>query len=97
MTSAVIQFAGTDFLIEGVFQPFHPGCNYLANGDPGYPDEPAEFEIESVFLIDEATGLAGSVSIKDVFEGMILERARMRVLDLFEAMAITKIRETEHD
>lgn len=93
MTSAVIQFAGTDFLLEGVFRPSHPGCNYLANGDPGYPDEPPEFEIESIFLIDEATGLAGSESIKDVFEGMILERAKMRVLDLFEEMAITKFGE----
>ena len=89
MTSVVIQFAGTDFLLEGEYWPATPGRAYLANGDPGYPDEPAEFEIESIFLID--------VSIKDVFEGMILERTKMRVLDLFEEMAITKIGETEHD
>ena len=93
MTSVVIQFAGTDFLLEGEYWPATPGKLYLANGDPGYPDEPAEFDIESIFLIDEATGLAGSVSIKDVFEGMTIERANMQVLDLFEEMAITKIGE----
>lgn len=30
------------------YSPGRPGCNYLPNGDPGYPPEPAEVEIYSV-------------------------------------------------
>ena len=26
------------------YSPGRPGCNYLRNGDPGYPDEPEEIE-----------------------------------------------------
>ena len=83
---------GLELRVEAVVMPGRPG-KYYGKPEDCYPDEPAEFDIESIFLIDEATGLAGSVSIKDVFEGMTLERAKMQVLDLFEAMAITKIGE----
>lgn len=30
------------------YSPGRPGCNYLPNGDPGYPPEPAEVEIYSI-------------------------------------------------
>ena len=35
------------------FQPGRPGCMYLRNGDPGYPDEPEELWITEVFLSDK--------------------------------------------
>ena len=28
-----------------------PGKMYLANGDPGYPDEPAEFELNDIYMV----------------------------------------------
>lgn len=30
-----------------------PGCMYMSNGDPGYPPEPAEFELDTVHVLDE--------------------------------------------
>jgi hypothetical protein len=37
--------------------PFRPGCNYLPNGDPGYPDEGGEEELTdaNVVFYDEKT------------------------------------------
>lgn len=28
-----------------------PGKMYLANGDPGYPEEPAEFELDKIYIV----------------------------------------------
>lgn len=36
----------------GHFRAGQPGVMYLANGDPGYPPEPDEVEIESATLSD---------------------------------------------
>lgn len=30
-----------------------PGCMYTRNGDPGWPPEAAEFELESIHLVDD--------------------------------------------
>jgi hypothetical protein len=32
------------------YTPGRPGCMYLRNGDPGYPEEPAELWIEEVCI-----------------------------------------------
>jgi len=45
-----ITYAGVTFEVEFNASPGRPGCMYLHNGDPGYPDEPAEFEILSIKL-----------------------------------------------
>ena len=34
--------------IEAEFTPGRPGRRYMANGDPGYPDEPDEIHILSI-------------------------------------------------
>ena len=34
--------------VDFTYSPGQPGCNYLPNGDPGYPDEPPEQEITAV-------------------------------------------------
>lgn len=31
--------------LTGNYMPRQPGKMYMSNGDPGYPDEPAEFDI----------------------------------------------------
>lgn len=36
--------------IEYTATPGRRGCQYLRNGDPGYPDEPGEVEIESICI-----------------------------------------------
>lgn len=38
--------------IEYSYTPGSPGCNYLSNGDPGYPEDPAECEILSIVASD---------------------------------------------
>jgi hypothetical protein len=37
--------------ITGQYSPGRPQVNYLRNGDPGYPEEPAEFEGDSIMLL----------------------------------------------
>ena len=50
MTKTVYVFDddGYELEITGEYTPAQKGCNYLKNGDPGYPDEPATFEIDEV-------------------------------------------------
>lgn len=42
-----IPFGDTIATITGKYYPPRAGRMYLSNGDPGYPDEPAEFDIET--------------------------------------------------
>ena len=39
---------GEPVTVTASYFPGKPGCNYLRNGDPGYPDEPAELVIVRV-------------------------------------------------
>ena len=45
-----ITYSGVTFEVKFNATPGSPGRMYLANGDPGYPDEPPEVEILSVKL-----------------------------------------------
>lgn len=38
--------------VKGIYSPPVDGKMYLSNGDPGYPDEPAEFYIQNVELVE---------------------------------------------
>lgn len=40
-----------EMLVEFDYTPGRPGRNYMPNGDPGYPDEPAEFDVTDVTVI----------------------------------------------
>lgn len=93
MTTVVIQFAGESLAISGNYTPEVPGRYTMPNGDPGYPYEPAEFEIEGVYVVDPATKLVGTGNLKDVFEGLLLKRSGMMILDVFELLAIEKMKE----
>lgn len=37
-----------DVVVEGTYTPATPDVMYLPNGDPGYPGDPAELEIDEV-------------------------------------------------
>lgn len=52
------------------FWPGRPGCMYLPNGDPGFPEEPAELEITSI------TVKLGSVSV-DIFNHVSEDTVRL--------------------
>lgn len=43
-----------DVKVEYDYSPGRKGRMYMANGDPGYPDEPAE--VEAVSIVDAVTG-----------------------------------------
>lgn len=45
-----INFEGVSLMVEGYYSPGRAGKAYLSNGDPGYPPEDPEFEIDKVFL-----------------------------------------------
>ncbi len=38
--------------VDYTYSPGRPGKMYMPNGDPGYPDEPAEVEILNVWLYE---------------------------------------------
>ena len=44
-----------DVEVSYYYSPGRPGRMYMPNGDPGYPDEPAELEILSVPLFSMDT------------------------------------------
>lgn len=54
------------------YSPGQKGCMHLRNGDPGYPDEPPEVEIEKVV---DAKGHDYADSIPEKIMGWIEERA----------------------
>ena len=56
--------------VEAAFA-YYPGCEmrmYLPNGDPGYPEEPAEAELQSAFigLGDQKINIASLLSPDEV-------------------------------
>ena len=44
-----VVYEGETYKVWGTIVPPVPGRMYMANGDPGYPDEPGYVEIEKVF------------------------------------------------
>lgn len=53
-----VAFQGIRFRVTGDYSPGRPGVHTLRNGDPGWPDEPAELDIETV-----ETKLKGEITL----------------------------------
>jgi len=51
------------FLVSYSYSPGRPAVMYLRNGDPGYPADPAEIEIEKIERIVEKDGKTTSEAI----------------------------------
>lgn len=51
--SAVVKKWGMDILVNctGEYDEGRPAVMYLRNGDPGYPEEPAELNIQSLSIV----------------------------------------------
>lgn len=62
MDTVTIVYNGVEMEVTGEYYAGSRGCMYLRNGDPGYPDEPAEFAIESIEV--------GGVDISSMFEDL---------------------------
>jgi hypothetical protein len=66
--------------------PFRPGCNYLPNGDPGYPDEGGDADLSAAFVVffDEKTKKPVRFPIPDAWLPYLAEqtdRALERAID----------------
>jgi len=48
MDIVTITFNGVEMEVEGEYYKGCRGRMYMRNGDPGYPDDPPEFNIESI-------------------------------------------------
>lgn len=48
-------FGEQDVDVHYSYSPGRAGCQYLPNGDPGYPDEPDLLEIRGVCLAQAST------------------------------------------
>ena len=50
--STYIEYKGTILEIEYDYSPGTPDVWYLPNGDPGYPGDPPEMDIEAIKICD---------------------------------------------
>ena len=63
-----------DVVVEYTYSPGTPDVMYLSNGDPGYPGDPAECEVEAVYRTDDKKRVKDILSslptaiIEDLFE-----------------------------
>ena len=49
--SAIIYYEDLAFEVDFDYSPGDPGRMYMANGDPGYPPEPEEWDVTRVMMI----------------------------------------------
>ena len=66
--TVTITYNGVEMEVTGEYYKGCRGRMYLRNGDPGYPDEPAEFEIESIKI--------GDVEVLSLFDDMAVRKIR---------------------
>lgn len=51
-----LPFGDAEVTLKGRYYHGKKGCMYLRNGDPGYPDEQSEFNIETAYIGEEDVG-----------------------------------------
>lgn len=60
--------------VDGTYHPADPGKWTLSNGDPGYPPEPAEYEINKVMWGDlDITDILSEEDLDYITEVMLDE------------------------
>ena len=64
--SITMVYKGVTLEIEYNYTPGDPGKMHLANGDPGWPPEPAEVEITKLDLVYEGEGCVLMVDLVDI-------------------------------
>jgi hypothetical protein len=75
-----ITYNGVTFQVEFNATPGSPGRMYMANGDPGYPDEPVEIEILSVKLEGNDQDLSDMLQAGEC----LYDRTGKRIPDAFD-------------
>ena len=69
--TTTIEYEDLSFQINFDYSPFRAGRMYMANGDPGYPDEPAELDICTVLLVHPTDKDVKPVDVTDVMSDVM--------------------------
>ena len=74
---------GTDAtaVVKFTYTPGSPGKMYLRNGDPGYPEEPAEVEIDEVLINTFKMGKSELIDIKEALSKFVLDKIEEELLE----------------
>lgn len=87
--SVEIPFGEATATIGGYYYPGESAVMYLSNGDPGYPEEPPEFDIDSFTI--------GGYDVLSDIQEMYVRDSRgvfIRYLDSIEEMYMEKAKES---
>lgn len=91
--TVTINYRGLEFTVEGTYHKATRDVMYMPNGDPGYPGDPAEFDIDSIKL--------GEVEMTDFLDGLVEPRYVDKikyyhdVLESIESLCIEQAGEAE--
>jgi len=71
--NAIIHYEDLSFEVDFDFTPGDPGRMYLANGDPGYPPEPPEWDVTAVRLVNPDDKKANPVDVTGVMNNQMMD------------------------
>jgi hypothetical protein len=72
-TEITLPLTDLEVKVNFTFTPGRPGKMYLRNGDPGYPDDPAEVELLEVIVGEDNIIDALSDKVVEMIEDNLLE------------------------
>jgi hypothetical protein len=93
--TVTINYRGLELIVDGTYHKATRDVPYLRNGDPGYPGDPAEFEIGSVKL--------GEVDMIDFFDGLFEEWGGVKrtytepTLNIIESLCIEQAEDKDNE
>ena len=76
-----VEYEDLAFEVEFDYSPFRPGRMYMPNGDPGYPDEPAEMEITSIKMVHPKDPRVKAIETYDLMSDVMLKWFEEQVED----------------
>jgi hypothetical protein len=68
--------------VKFIYTPGMPGKMTLRNGDPGYPEERAEVEIDEVLISTYRMGKVEMIDIKDALKKEVLDKIEEELLEI---------------
>lgn len=71
--SAIIYYEDLTFEIDVDYSPGDPGKMYMANGDPGWPPEPEEWDVTAVRLFNPDDKKAKPVDVTSVMTNTMMD------------------------
>jgi hypothetical protein len=81
-TEVTLPLTDLEVKVKFTFTPRLPGKMYLRNGDPGYPSEPAEVEIDEVLVSSYRMGKVEMINVKEILKKEVLDRIEEELLEI---------------